>query len=116
MTLSFDDAVDRVVRDVRANGGRPSVVEALVVAYDTVALTDVHPDEPVPDGDDGERLAVEEWNLNNQAWRLVLTTLAVPPTRAQLEELVALLSDDGVVCLSTLQEYWVYRARRRYRP
>lgn len=110
MTLPLDQAVDRVVRDVHRSWPHLSTVEALAHAYDTVAPDQVNPDEPLP-LDDVERLAVEEWNLGNQAWRLVLATLHRRPTRAQLEELVVRLSGDGAR-LSTLQEYWVHVLRR----
>lgn len=111
MTLPIDHAVDRVVIDVRRSWPHLSAVEALVHAYDTVAPDQVNPDEPLP-LDDVERVAVEEWNLNNQAWRLVLAELGRRPTRGQLEELVVLLSGEGVVRLSTLQEYRVTVLRR----
>lgn len=111
MTLPIDQAVDRVVADVRRNQPHVGAVEALVHAYDAVALADVHPDEPLP-RDDVERLAVEEWNLNNQAWRLVLAALGRRPTRGELEELVVLLSSEDVVRLSTLQEYRITVLRR----
>lgn len=112
MTLPFDHAVDRVVADVRRSWPHLSDVEALVHAYDTVAPDEVNPDEPLPT-DDVERAAVEEWNLTNQAWRLVLAELGRRPTRDQLEELVVLLASDGVVTLSTIQEYRIRVLCRR---
>lgn len=112
MTLPLDQAVDRVVRDVHRSWPHLSAVEALTHAYDTVAPDQVNPDEPLPLDDDVERVAVEEWNLGNQAWRLVLAALHRRPTRAQLEELVVLLSSEDVVRLSTLQEYRITVLRR----
>lgn len=96
--LDLEEAFRLVATDVRRNetSAQLSVVEAVAVAYDTVAR-----DQLVDYGD-----------RESAAWRLVLTRLARPATRAELAELVRKLGAEGYVELTTLEEYWAYRAQR----
>jgi hypothetical protein len=93
--VTFEEAYPLVVADRRAGCPGLSTVEALVQAYDVVGLGDVRGDDEVA-----------------TAYRTVLYHLDVRPTREELLDVLRLLAGEGVVDLSVLQEFWVYRALR----
>lgn len=91
----FERLYPLVVESERRGNATLSAVEALYVAYDRVSLDDVVGDDETA-----------------RAYRVVLRTLAQPPNRDQLCELIRILASEGIVELSTLQEYWIYRVQQ----